>query len=277
MARFVPPPPLRFGYRSRWITICTIGGRSCLEFSTSNGIGFEKGSRQSSLSRFDATRTPRRRCYLPVLLPWIVDVLRSAVKRAINLAKAATGYGWAQSKMEVKQAVEGHFTGTEGVLETRRDDVSRLTVMLLSPYARVSMPAPFVYPSLTFVHARCAPCSISGVSVEIRAPTHRSLVPPCFSPRARARAQLYDPRRRSSSRWLPRTRKRVQGCPRMDSSRGGGESYVYVFPRFFPVSPRSYRSRLDCVSTVMIGPLLRARSTMARVMGMENTRFIGEQ
>lgn len=88
--------------------------------------------------------------------------------------------------MEVKQAVEGHFTGTEGVLETRRDDVSRLTVMLLSPYARVSMPAPFVYPSLTFVHARCAPCSISGVSVEIRAPTHRSLVPPCFFPPARA-------------------------------------------------------------------------------------------
>lgn len=100
--------------------------------------------------------------------------------------------------------------------------------------------------------------------------------PTLFLP-PRARVWLYDPRRRSSSRWLPRTRKRVQGCPRMDSSRGGGESYVCVFPRFFPVSPRSYRSRLDCVSTVMIGPLLRARSTMARVMGMENTRFIGEQ
>lgn len=62
--------------------------------------------------------------------------------------------------MEVKQAAGGggHFTGAEGVLETRRDDVSRLTVMLLSPYARVSVLAPFVYPSLTFVHARCAPC-----------------------------------------------------------------------------------------------------------------------
>lgn len=66
--------------------------------------------------------------------------------------------------MEVKQAAGGaagagrgwDFTGHEGVLETRRDDVSRLTVMLLSPYARVSVDAPFVYPSLPFVHARCA-------------------------------------------------------------------------------------------------------------------------
>lgn len=230
------------------------------EFSTRNGSVSKKdpASVISFEIRRDSYTTPTL-CYLPVLLPWIVDVLRSAVKRAINLAKAATGHGWAQSKMEVKQAVEGHFTGTEGVLETRRDDVSRLTVMLLSPYARVSLPAPFVYPSLTFVHARCAPRGFQRKRSNSR--TGSAVLSWC------ARTELYDSRRRSSEYWLPRTRKHKDGV-----SRDGDETRELrlCFPNIFPSTFRL--ARIDHVYRLRFNgnnrASLRARSTMARVMGL---------
>lgn len=72
--------------------------------------------------------------------------------------------------MEVKQAVEGILRALKACLGILRDDVSRLTVMLLSPYACVSMDASFVYTRhyrLCMPDARARAANFS-VSVEIR-------------------------------------------------------------------------------------------------------------